>query len=52
MLARTGLTVREHQERTIANFLELRRIAPGLPFIPVLQGWALAVPCQVERVEI
>jgi hypothetical protein len=41
MLQRTGLTVAEHQRRTIANFLELRAIAPELPFIPVLQGWAL-----------
>jgi hypothetical protein len=42
MLDRTGLPVREHQERTVANYLDLRRLAPGLPFIPVLQGWALA----------
>jgi hypothetical protein len=41
MLARTGLSVREHQERTISNFLELRRLAPGLPIIPVLQGWTI-----------
>ena len=40
--ASTGLPVREHQERTVANYLELRRIAPDLPFIPVLQGWHLA----------
>jgi len=42
MLAQTGLTVDEHQERTVANFLELRALAPQLPFVPVLQGWALA----------
>ena len=36
---RTGLTVTEHQHRTFANFLELRTIAPELPFAPVLQGW-------------
>jgi len=42
MLAKTGLTVRQHQERTVANFLELRALAPRLPFIPVLQGWELA----------
>jgi hypothetical protein len=35
----TGLDVAEHQRRTVANFLELRRLAPDLPFIPVLQGW-------------
>ncbi|MHA4819460.1 deazapurine DNA modification protein DpdA family protein [Streptomyces aculeolatus] len=30
-----------HQQYTVANFLELRSIAPDLPFIPVLQGWEL-----------
>ncbi len=39
MLKRTGLTVDDHQRRTVDNFLELRAIAPDLPFIPVLQGW-------------
>lgn len=39
MLERTGLSVREHQERTVANYLELRSIAPQLPVVPVLQGW-------------
>lgn len=34
----TGLSLREHQRRTIENFIALRRIAPDLPFIPVLQG--------------
>jgi hypothetical protein len=42
ILARTGLTVRDHQERTIASYLELRALAPHLPFIPVVQGWHLA----------
>lgn len=35
----TFLSVREHQERTVANLVQLREIAPDLPFIPVLQGW-------------
>ncbi len=39
MLARTGLTVAEHQARTVANFLELRERGPELPYVPVLQGW-------------
>lgn len=39
MLARTGLTVGDHQRRTVANFLELREHGPELPYIPVLQGW-------------
>ena len=39
MLAKTGLTVREHQERTVASFLSLReRVGPLV--IPVLQGYA------------
>jgi hypothetical protein len=42
ILARTGLSVREHQERTIASYLQLRVLAPHLPFIPVVQGWHLA----------
>ncbi|MFI5891969.1 hypothetical protein ACIA5D_17850 [Actinoplanes sp. NPDC051513] len=54
MLAKTGLTVEEHQRRTVANFLELRdrwqRLDPScelraMPehcvFMPVLQGWTL-----------
>jgi hypothetical protein len=40
MLARTGLTIAVHQARTVANYLELRDLAPDLPFIPVLQGWS------------
>jgi hypothetical protein len=34
--------VHEHQERTVANYLELRALAPHLPFVPVIQGWQLA----------
>jgi hypothetical protein len=33
---KTGLSVREHQERTVQNYLDLRDRGP---FIPVLQGW-------------
>ena len=40
--ARTGLTVAEHQQRTVASVLHLRDIDPGLPVIPVLQGWAVS----------
>jgi hypothetical protein len=35
----TGLSVLEHQRRTVENLLELRAIAPDLPWAPVLQGW-------------
>jgi hypothetical protein len=41
MLTRTGLTVREHQLRTVRNFLELQYLWSGpadIPFMPVLQG--------------
>lgn len=37
-LQRTGLSVPQHIERTVQNFLELRALAPDLPIIPVLQG--------------
>lgn len=36
-----GRTVREHQERTVSNYLRLRELAPELPWLPVLQGWEL-----------
>jgi len=42
MRERTGLTVREHQYRTVENVVTLRQLAPDLPIIPVLQGWSLA----------
>jgi hypothetical protein len=35
----TGLTVTEHQHRTVDNYVSLRDEAPQLPFIPVLQGY-------------
>jgi hypothetical protein len=40
MIARTGLSVAEHQQRTVQNFLELDR-RTVVPIIPVLQGWEL-----------
>jgi hypothetical protein len=36
--ARTGLTVAEHQRRTVDNYLRLRELGPDLPIIPVVQG--------------
>jgi hypothetical protein len=39
MLERTGLSVAEHQRRTLTNYLELRAAAPDVPWVPVLQGW-------------
>lgn len=37
---KTGLTVEEHQRRTIDSVLELRAL--GAPVIPVLQGWRVS----------
>jgi hypothetical protein len=37
----TKLSVSEHQRRTVASYLELRRLAPDVPWIPVLQGWEI-----------
>ena len=39
VIAKTGLSVREHQERTVLNYLALRDRGP---FVPVLQGQHLA----------
>ena len=39
MITKTGLSIAAHQVRTVANYLELRSLAPDLPFVPVLQGW-------------
>ncbi len=40
ILEKTGLTVYEHQERTVENFVRLRQQL-GMLVIPVLQGWDL-----------
>lgn len=39
IIEKTGLSVREHQERSIASFVSLRGRGP---FVPVLQGWAVS----------
>lgn len=41
MLRRTGLTMVEHQRRTVDNYLTLRSLDAQLPFIPVIQGQSL-----------
>ncbi|OKI19294.1 hypothetical protein [Streptomyces sp. CB03911] len=41
IVAKTGLSVLEHQRRTVTNYLELAAEAPDLPIVPVLQGWDL-----------
>jgi hypothetical protein len=57
IIARTGLTVDEHQARTVDNYLQLVELWPGYsdlpcPIAPVLQGWSSwsYVTCQ-ERYE-
>lgn len=41
IIEKTGLSVREHQEKTIENYLSLTSKAPKLPFLPVLQGYTI-----------
>ncbi len=40
-LRATGLTIAEHQRRTVENFRTLFRMAPEVHWLPVLQGWEL-----------
>jgi hypothetical protein len=42
ILAKTKLTVAQHQRRTVDNYLRLRDLAPDVPWFPVLQGWRLS----------
>ncbi|MFD3535338.1 hypothetical protein [Streptomyces sp. NPDC058664] len=42
IVAKTGLSVIEHQRRTVGNYLDLKGIDPAAPIIPVLQGWEIA----------
>lgn len=42
ILAKTGLTVAEHQARTVGNYLDLKAEDDSLPVIPVLQGSSVA----------
>lgn len=39
MLLKTGKSIREHQELTVANYLRLQILDPELPWTPVIQGW-------------
>ncbi len=38
-LRATGLTLREHQIKTVDSFIELKTLAPDVPFMPTLQGF-------------
>jgi hypothetical protein len=44
--AKTGLTVEDHQQRTVDSVLSLRAKAPYIHWAPVLQGWT---PWDYER---
>lgn len=37
----TGLSVLEHQRRTVANYISLLNKAPEIPWLPVVQGFTL-----------
>lgn len=39
MLAKTGLTLAEHQRRTVDNYATLLDFDATLPWAPVIQGW-------------
>lgn len=39
MFAKTGLSLEEHQRRTVDSYARLLDLAPDLPWTPVLQGW-------------
>lgn len=39
MLAKTGLTIRDHQLRTIESYVNLCALAPWIKWLPVVQGW-------------
>jgi len=41
VLGKTGLTIEAHQNKTVANFLELRSLLGDTTVIPVLQGFSL-----------
>jgi len=41
LIVKTGLSVPEHQRRTVASYLELMQLAPEIPWTPVLQGWTV-----------
>lgn len=41
VLEKTGLTIDEHQDRTVENLHRLRALNDGIKYIPVLQGYDL-----------
>lgn len=41
IIAKTGRTISEHIVRTVHSYLTLMDLEPGIPWIPVIQGWEL-----------
>ena len=41
VLAKTGLTIKQHQIKTLKNYIAMRSIKPEIKWIPVLQGWTV-----------
>ncbi len=41
MLHKTGLSIDEHQMRTLTSYEEVLQLAHDLRWVPVLQGWSL-----------
>lgn len=39
ILSTTGLSVEQHQRRTVDSFLQLREYAPLINWLPTIQGW-------------
>jgi hypothetical protein len=39
IVEKTGLSIIEHQARSVSSFLDLTQRAPEMPWLPVLQGW-------------
>lgn len=42
IVRKTGLSVKKHQELTVNNYINLKNIAPEIPWIPVIQGYSLS----------
>lgn len=42
MIEKTGLSVREHQARTINSYFDLRNLAPSIEWTPVIQGYRIS----------
>jgi hypothetical protein len=42
ILEKTGLTIEEHQRRTVESLRRLRELAPSIRWVPVVQGWEIS----------